>query len=191
MGLWRNERFGRRLSVALPLLALCCDFTLYSAPASGTVSEYEVKAAFIYNLVKFVEWPAGALSGGSFNLCVAEPDPFGEALPAFLRQKQVFGHSVEVVRLKTSENYRSCHALFISMREARSVSGSLRDLQRAPVLTIGESADFGETGGMMSLLLVNGKIQLHINTQAVRAANLRISAQLLRLANHAQDGGRK
>lgn len=174
----------------VPAMLICCGMLPSAIPPGTGVSEYEAKAAFLYNLVKFVEWPAEAISGTSFNLCVAEPDPFGDLLPVFMRQKQVSGRAVQVMRVRTTGESQSCHVLFVSRREPRRVAGVLREVHRQPVLTLGETADFSETGGMMTLLLVSGKIQLHINTEAVRASNLRVSAQLLRFAQNGKDAAK-
>lgn len=178
-------------SLGIAILAFRCEPALCAAPSAGSVAEYEAKAAFLYNLVKFVEWPTDAIAPGPFRMCVAEPDPFGESLPLLVRNRQVFGFPVEIIRIRGSEPLKSCHALFISTREPRRAASLLREIQGAPVLTVGETIEFGQTGGMMTLLIMDGRIELSINTDAVRASNLGVSAQLLRLAQRGKDGGKR
>ena len=155
-----------------------------------TVSEYEAKAAFLYNLLKFVQWPAGNLpnQAAPFVACVVEPDPFGNVLSTALHQKAVSGRPIELRRLKTSEGIRECQVVFIPVRDTRRIAGLLRAVQRAEVLTVGETSEFLDAGGMVSLVLTDGKLRLQINIEAVHASGLKMSAQLLRLAQDAKGG---
>ena len=177
----------RFLATALVLLGLTGRVPVASAQV---VSEYEAKAAFLYNLLKFVQWPASNLPNQTapFLACVMEPDPFGNALTAVLHQKAVSGRPIELRQLKTSEGIRECQVVFIPVRDTRRVTGLLRAVQRAAVLTVGEAAEFLDAGGMVSLVLTDGKLRLQINIEAVHASDLKMSAQLLRLAQDAKGG---
>jgi hypothetical protein len=154
------------------------------------VSEYEVKAAFLYNLLKFVQWPADNLASQTapFVACIVEPDPFGNVLNAALHQKTVSGRPIELRRLKSNEGIRDCQVVFIPVRDTRRITAILRAVQRAGVLTVGETTEFLDTGGMVSLVLTDGKLRLQINIEAVHASNLKMSAQLLRLAQDTKGG---
>ena len=171
-------------------LVLVCPGSPTSAATAPAVPEYEVKAAFLYNLLKFVQWPANHVSNQPepFVACVVEPDPFGSAITTVLHQKAVSGRPIELRRLKTSEGIGECQVVFIPVRDARRVASLLRAVQRAAVLTVGESTEFLDAGGMVSLILTEGKLRLQINIDAVHAADLQMSAQLLRLAQDTKGG---
>ena len=175
----------RYLSTALVLIGLTAQAPVASAQV---VSEYEAKAAFLYNLLKFVQWPNLPKQTAPFLACVMEPDPFGNALTAVLHQKAVSGRPIELRQLKTSEGIRECQVVFIPVRDTRRVTGLLRAVQRAAVLTVGEAAEFLDAGGMVSIVLTDGKLRLQINIEAVHASDLKMSAQLLRLAQDAKGG---
>jgi len=145
--------------------------------------EYQVKAAFIYTIAKFVEWPTGGsgASGQSLTIGIVGQDSFGDNLDA-IKGKTVKGRPIAVRHFRRNEDIRGCDVVFISISEKRSLSHILKQLQNAPVLTIADHEGFCETGGMINLLASGNRVVFEINMTAARRARLSISSQLLKLA---------
>jgi hypothetical protein len=171
---------------AAPLL-LCLAAPVPAAESSrAAVGEYQVKAAFLYHFAKFVEWPHSSTSGDSIAVCVIGEDPFGPVLDFTFEDKSLNGRRFEVRRLAGSPELQACPILFVSRSENNKTGQILQALRQAPVLTVGESQQFQEAGGMIHLVLDESKVRFDINLAAAKDAGLRISAQLLRLARRVQ-----
>ena len=149
--------------------------------ASDPLPEYAVKAAFLYNFFKFVEWPASN-EGGTFELCLMGEDPFGGALSS-IEGKQARQRPLRINRIAGVGQARSCHMLFISEQAENRLGVLLRQLEDAPILTVGDAEGFVAAGGMIGLVMVDDRVQLEINLRAVEKAGLKISSQLLKLAH--------
>lgn len=178
---------SRRLlrQAMIPILASLSAFAGLAAAWAAT--EDDLKAASVCKVVKFVEWPAAALENQrSFVLCVAEPDILGDALVAFARNRTVLSRSIEVRRMKSGEDMRSCHALFVSARPARKASALVREVHKLPVLTLGDAAEFLDAGGMIAVTVGEGRLRIEINTDSVRSSGLFLDPQLLRIAQGAK-----
>ncbi|MEO7144602.1 MAG: YfiR family protein [Bryobacteraceae bacterium] len=153
-------------------------------PPARTASEYQVKAAFVYNFAKFVEWPPPV--DGPAGFCVFGEATVFSALEQVVRGKLIAGRTVEVKRLKQVEDpRRECQILFIAGGDAGSAqerAAALAEGSSAGVLTIGESDGFLESGGIINFLLKDKKVRFEINLAAARKARLTISSKLLQLA---------
>lgn len=176
-----RPRIRQKVGGALCLLAIVV------APKSGlpqpAPTEYQVKAAFLYNFVKFVEWPAPALPLNSpVSLCVLGPDPFGGDLESTVEGRVLNGQPLRIRRSERLEDLAACHVLFISSSERAGLASVLAALKEASVLTVGETDGFATQGGMIRLTLEENKVRFEINVHAAERARLRISSQLLRLA---------
>lgn len=183
----RRSRNGRRRIVFFPI-ALVCLAVLGLSAARGTAqtvptTEYQVKAAFLYNFAKFVEWPRRADRSLERTLVVGVlgRDPFGDALDA-LKGMEVRGRRVEVKRISRLEDARGCQILFISASERGRMAHILRYLHDLPVLTVADTDGFCRAGGMINLVHVGDKIGFEINAAAAKRAGIIISSRLLRLA---------
>jgi hypothetical protein len=145
--------------------------------------EYLIKAAFLYNFIKFVDWPSESFKNDAapINLCVLGDDPFGEALDT-IRNKRVKGRRLVIKRVQRVEQIEGVHLLFISASEKRRVKQILRSLTDAPVLTVSEMEGFGQQGGIINFITVDNKIQFEINSDEAQQHKLKISSQLLKLA---------
>lgn len=148
------------------------------AHAQGT-SEYEVKAAFLFNFAKFVEWPDPA--SGPIRLCIVGDDPFGNNLEETVRGKTINGRPIAIRRIKAGENPQGCQIAFISASE-RPPRSLLDLLQGASTLTVGEAPNFAKQGGIINFVLEDNKVHFEINVDAAEQARLRISSKLLSLA---------
>ena len=149
------------------------------AQASG---EYAVKAAFLYNFARFVEWPGDALGNGPLLVGVVGDDPFGSSIDQTVAGKNVNGHPIAVRRLRWGQNLRQCHILFISSSEAKRLPQILESLRGASVLTVGDIEHFDRQGGVVRFLIEDGKVRFEINVDAADQAGLKISSKLLALA---------
>lgn len=173
----------RSLSGAALWLAAWLLLSLPSLVASETsIGEYSLKAAFIYNFSKFVEWPESALRGKrEFCIATLGRTPLDRELAA-LSGKNVQGRSIVFRRLSSLDEAAQCQVLFISRSELAKLDGILDALGDAPVLTIAESDDFCKRGGMLSLEKESGKIVFDVNFRETLRSKLKPNSQLLKLA---------
>jgi hypothetical protein len=148
--------------------------------AEVQTTEYRVKTAFLYNFSRFVTWPETALQDHKqFSLCVTGTDPFGSQLDK-LTGKAVHNTSLVVRRLSSLAMLDSCHLVYIGVDA--ELAEVLLLLGEKPVLTVSETADFIEQGGMIQFVLVDNKVMFRINVAAATTAGLNISSKLLSLA---------
>lgn len=166
------------VALATAALVLCPAAAL---PA-GTPSEYEVKAAFLLNFTKFVEWPADAFEDGDapISICILGADPFGRTLDQMLEGEIVNDRKLEVRRISEAPRPGTCQVLFLSQAD----SGLYKVLkQTGPgVLTVGEGNAFMEAGGMIGFVMENRRVRFDINRSAALALRLQLSSQLLNVA---------
>jgi hypothetical protein len=144
--------------------------------------EHEVKAAFIYNFAKFVDWPEAKMVDDKIFLCVVGADYFGGELEATVHAKTVRGRRLVVERLQAGDDLQHCHILFVGRTEVLHPALVMEDLRAAHVLTVGDSEEFALRGGMINFRMEERKVRFEINPAAADDADLRISSQLLKLA---------
>jgi hypothetical protein len=155
--------------------------------------EYEVKAAFLYNFVNFVTWPAAAVSKPSdaLTLCVFGSDPFGSLLDRTIEGAVVGDRPLTVLRIREEDSVGRCDAVFVPAAASDRSADVLRAAADKPILTVGESPDFLAKGGMINFVLDNERVRFDIDVGAASASGLAISSRLLRVARQALDGSRK
>ena len=170
------------LLLMISLLCLTMSF-VQDVRAESEFHEYQVKAAFLYNFAKFVEWTPGTFKDAStpIRICTIGSDPFGKYLDE-LRDKNVGARTLEIVRLKGKGELEKCQILFISASEKQNISEILRIVQKKPILTVGEMQGFAQSGGIINLVTIGRKVSLEINLDASQRSGLKISSQLLKLA---------
>ena len=145
--------------------------------------EYEVKAAFLYNFVQFVEWPAEALRAGEpFRLCLAGENPFAGVLERTVAGEQAAGRPIAVEVLAANAAPSLCQVLFVPRSQSSRTAALLRAAGDAAVLTVGESPRFLDAGGLINFVVEGGHVRFDINADAATARDLRISSKLLRVA---------
>jgi len=149
---------------------------------TGHPKEYELKAAFIYNFTKFIEWPTNTLGGTNepFVIAVAGNSPCIAELEQIAKEKKVNGRDLVINTVKTPEAATRAQALFIPASEEARLKDWL--VKNPGLLTIGESDAFIRQGGMINFILEGEKIRFEINMEPVEAARLKISAQMQKLA---------
>lgn len=148
-------------------------------------NEREIKAAFLYNFVQFVEWPLDAFAapGAPVVIGVLGDDPFGRVLDDVINGETVKNRVLTTRRFTRVEEIQTCHVLFISASESRQYEQIFEVLRGRPVLTVGETEGFASRGGMIRFLPERNRIRLRVNVSAAKAAGLTISSNLLRPAD--------
>jgi hypothetical protein len=145
-------------------------------------SEYQVKAAFLYNFGKFVEWPTNDFASTNTPLLIGiyGENPFGNDLPAVIQNKYIDGHPV-ITREVSLDELKGCQILFISRSEQKNLNEILKALDGAGVLTVTENLST-ESGVMINFVLENDRIRFEINNTAAEKVGLKLSSKLLTLA---------
>jgi hypothetical protein len=174
-------RWGRRALGAW--LACALGFCLCGAGALAAANpEYQVKAAFLYNFMKFVEWPSDGLSSSTtLTLGILGKDPFGDAIDE-VRGKTAKGRRIAVQHLHGVEEARECDMVFVCASEKGRLPQILKALQNQRILTVADQDGFCQAGGMINLVSVKNRVAFEVNLTATGKARLRVSSQLLKLA---------
>jgi hypothetical protein len=154
-----------------------------SSTRATLLEEYEVKAAFIYNFSKFIEWPTQALpkEGEPFVIGLLGRNPFHDHLKN-LQKECVQGHSIAVRSYETIEEVKGCHILFISQSEEKRINAIVKTLSGTQILTVSDMDGFLKNGGMICFRMNDQKVQFTINRSAMLSAGLKPSSELLKLA---------
>jgi hypothetical protein len=171
---------------ALWLLAHAVVFLVLGTVTTRGASalENDLKAAFLYNFTKFVEWPVDAFSSTNapIRFAVLGDEEFGSRLKLLLNDKKAHGRSFEVQTISTGQEAKSFHIVFVPGPESRRALPVLEATNKRPVLTIGESDQFLEQGGVISLFFDEAQLAFEVNPEPAQKAGLEISSKLLRLA---------
>jgi hypothetical protein len=146
------------------------------------VDEYQVKAAFLYNFAKFVEWPQRDAPRTSFVLGIAANDRIVEVVDTVVRGKTVHGRPLQLRTLRPGEDPSDCDMLFVTDAEDRQAGDLVRRARDGGVLTVGEGDLFLRDGGMIRFVAEGNRVRFQINAAGARAAGFTISSQLLSLA---------
>jgi len=173
----------RRGRILLFIFAFGLPISVVRTQTSAAMDEYEVKAAFLYNFAKFVEWPAGAPQNSSdpFIVGVLGADPFCGVLDRVIGSKTVMGRNIVVRRFKGYQDLTYCHLLFVSNSEKADLSRVLQGIRDVSTLTVGEMEGFVDCGGMIQFIVINKRIRFSINAAATDGAGLTLSSKLLNL----------
>jgi YfiR/HmsC-like len=149
-------------------------------------SEFQVKAAYLYNFGRFVQWPdeSGADRNESFEICVLGTDPFGQALDATLAGGTIGGKSVAAKRITKPQDVDSCRILFISSSEESHLKEDLAALDKTRVLTVSDIPRFSERGGMIGFILDGNRVRFDVNLDSAQGAGLTLSSELLKVATN-------
>jgi hypothetical protein len=149
-----------------------------------TASDRQVKAAYLYNFAKFVEWPeqAFANSTAAIRLCVLNDRLFEADVHQVVNGKVLGGRPIDVIGVQALEQLRSCHILFINLSDSREARRILEGLRGASVLTVAEMKGFVADGGIINFVLQDDRVQFEVNHRAANRVGLRISSRLLGVA---------
>jgi YfiR/HmsC-like len=171
-----------RTTIVVILVALVGAGTATSQ--SSQPSEYQLKAVFLFNFAKFIDWPQTSFASpeAPFAVCVFGKDPFGSVLDDVLLNKTIAARPVVLRRLRDKADARRCQMLFICSSEYEYLQGILDSLHGANTLIVGESDGFAASGGIIELTLEQNHVRFTINIDAAERADLRLSSKLLALA---------
>jgi hypothetical protein len=147
-------------------------------------SEYQVKATYLYNFARFVEWPAkiATAKSDSFTICVLGQDPFGPALDAIVAGETIGGKVVLARRVLKPQDAVSCRVLYISSSEDSRLKEILVAFDKAGVLTVSDIPQFSQRGGMIEFVQESNKIRFEVNLASAEGAGLTLSSELLKVA---------
>lgn len=148
------------------------------------MDEYQVKAAFLYNFAKFVEWPPEEFKTPKdpILVCVLGHNPFGTSLEDAIRGKTIDGRGFALRQVSNAEQASACQILFVSSEDGKRFRSLARNLKPAGILTVGEMQDFAVEGGIINFKLDGDRVRFEINVNAAEHAQLHISSKLLSLA---------
>jgi hypothetical protein len=177
---------SRRAEASLMLTIIAVMASPFLQAHGQGAGEYAVKAAFLYNFAKFVEWPPEAMGSGSSPLVlgVLGDDPFGAAIDQVVAGKTANGRQLVVRRLKWGQDLKQCHILFISSSERKRLAEILGALRGASILTVGDMDQFGQQGGMIQFVIEQNRVRFEINIGAAQQGRLKLSSKLLALARN-------
>jgi hypothetical protein len=146
-------------------------------------SEYEIKAAFLFNFMQFVEWPADASTNAEAPLLIGVlgEDPFGSMLEKTIQGETLHGRPLAIKRTQQITDLKDCHLIFICRNEKAHLTEILGALRGCPALTVSDVEPFCRHGGMIGLINEGGRIRFEINQAAAEQCKLKISSKLLRL----------
>ncbi len=153
------------------------------------IDEYQVKAAFLFNFAKFVEWPATAFNSADapLGICVLGENPFGSALEETVRGMEVAGRRFVIRKISEARQAAGCHILFMGASDRRRSRFVLEELKESSILTVGETEDFIANGGVIRFKLKDERLRFEIDAGAAARERLKISSKLLSLG----DAGKK
>jgi hypothetical protein len=184
-------RLRGRLAAAVGL-SICIVLVDVSWSAAQTDAlEYQLKATYLYNFAKFVEWPRAAFASPAdpFKICVIG-DPFNGALERTVQDEMLGGRPFVVRQIPAVDQVRGCHILYMGPAEARRSPDVIAAAMNAPILTVGDTEDFINQGGMIRFVRAGHRIRFEINPAAAERAGLKVSSRLLRLAEIVQPPAR-
>ncbi|HEY1786595.1 MAG TPA: YfiR family protein [Verrucomicrobiae bacterium] len=155
----------------------------FALAQNGGFSEYQVKAAFLYNFGKFVEWPTNDFASTNSPLVIGVygENPFGNDLASVVQGRNIDGHPV-VTRTVSLNDLKGCQIVFIASSEQKNVGQILGALNGAGVLTVTENMSPFQSGVMINFILQDDRIRFEINNTAAEKVGLKLSSKLLMLA---------
>jgi len=170
--------FRRRAITLLAVLLLAHSVTLAETPRP---TEYQVKAAYLYNFGKFVEWPQSETSA-DFRLCVLGEDPFGASLDSTISSATIDGKKVQARRIAKPQESSGCRIVFVASSESGRVDRDLAALSSVAALTVSDMPNFLEHGGMIQFVESERRVRFEVNLKAAQQHGIHLSSELLKVA---------
>jgi hypothetical protein len=171
---------ARRASWLVPLFAI---LGCLSSPLSAQrPSEYQIKAAYLYNFGKFVAWPPADRPSSDFDVCILGNDPFGSTLDQTISNATINGKKVAARRIGRAQEAGGCRIAFLAGSEAAHISSDLNTLNKMGILTVSDLPHFLDRGGMIQFVIEDDKVRFEVNLPAAQQAGLTLSSELLKVA---------
>lgn len=171
----------RRTSIGFALGLVALGLTATVARAQ---SEDQIKAAFLFNFARYVEWPDAAFSSGStpVRICMAGADDFASIVSKAVGGKSVGDRAVEVASSVGLEDAGTCHILYVGAGLEADADVVASSVSGGHVFTVADREGFAASGGIANFIRADNKVRFEINPDAAKQAGLKISSRLLRLA---------
>jgi hypothetical protein len=181
---WRLESLLKALGVLLALFGLLTG-ARYAIAGETPMKEYQVKALFLFNFAKYVDWPQVCFEHTNTPIIIAVlgESNFGDELNKAVAGKRVGGREVVVRQMEKDSDLGKCHILFISSSERKRLGEILNRINSMPILTVGETEQFTQQGGIINFIKKEGKVRLEIDCDAARRTKLQLSSKLLSVAD--------
>lgn len=176
---WKRLHPGWEIAV----IAFCC--WLPQSALGQSASEDQVKAAYLFNFAKFVEWPATAFekTDSPMNFCVMGRGAVIDELDSSVRGKNINGHSIIIRHIHGAEESKQCHLAFLAAGTGKQQQKFVEATKGAPILLVAEAAGFARAGGTINFLMEEGRLTFEININTAESSHLKISSKLLALAH--------
>jgi len=173
----------RRLASRIAALALACACAL--AQAAAPFEEYQVKAVYLFNFARFVDWPADVFPEAAqpMTICVVGTDPFAGFLRDAIRNEKIEGRALSLREVRRGEGIDGCNIAFVSRSEDGHYDAVLAQAGKLHVLTVSDLPDFVRAGGAIGFETRESHVRIQLNMDAARAAGLTISSKLVRIAS--------
>ena len=168
---------------AIALIVLCL-LPALCVHAQARPSEYQVKAAYLYNFGKFVNWPDSGKA--EFHLCVLGDDPFGADLDSTITNATINGKKIAARRLSGVQDAEGCEIAFIASSESGRLERNLAALKKLHVLTVSDMPDFIRRGGIIQFVEEDRKVRFEVNLKAAQESGFTLSSELLKVAAKVQ-----
>lgn len=187
----RKNSLNKDLHTSTNLSKICAAFICYLFFAVQLLHaqikpapEYQVKAVFLFNFTRFIDWPSTAFSSANapFVIGIMGTDPFGDYIEEIVKGENIQGHPIIIQRYPTAKNILNCHILFINTHESIQIKETLSSVGRKSILTVSDANNFAKLGGVVRFYKEDNKIKLEINITSSKAAQLEISSKLLSVA---------
>ena len=151
---------------------------------SAKPTDYDVKAAYLFNFGRFIEWPTQVTTSRNehFTVCVLGRDPFGPGLDSTLAGETIGGKSVVAKRISNPQESDDCRIIFLSPAEGGHLKKIVAELDKKAVLTVSDMPEFAQLGGMIQFVLEGKKVRFEVNLAATQRAGLTLSSELLKVA---------
>jgi len=176
------------MRLAIKLFLITMMFISLPANANEVSRTYKIKAAFIYNFTKFVIWPQqdSNLGAVSFNVCILGDDRLTAAANT-IQGKSVQGKDLQIKTITNVGESGECKIIFLAISNTEQLQQALESIKGTSVLSVGDSSDFVDNGGIIGLFVENNKVRFDINSLAADDNGLKINSRLLELANRVID----
>ena len=180
---WRTFKWRLRLIIVLG--GFLHWNQVVSAESTPAYTEYQVKALFLFNFTKYIDWPAAAFTHADSPIYIGiiGQNNIGSDLAIAIQGKTFNGRNIRILRLATEADWIKCQILFISASERKRQADILATLKALPILTVGETETFAQEGGMVNFTKKEGKVHLQVNLDSAQKAGLQISSRLLNVAD--------
>ena len=182
IGRTMGHPLSHRIQFAFAAFAISITVVSNLSGQSSKTTEYQVKAAYLANFSKFVEWPAKLAKSESFNICVLGQDPFGAALDAAVAGETINRIPLAAKRISRPQDALDCRVLFISSSEEGQWKEILAALKTLSVLTVSDMREFSQRGGIVQFIPDRNRVRFEVNLAAARPLGLMLSSELLKLA---------